>query len=64
MANYEDYSRDDLIRLLNERDRKPRFGLLWERDEIDHDRSVNSDFVALDLDPELSCGDGQSFAVH
>lgn len=56
---YEDYSRDDLIRLIRDRDRelKPRFGLLWERDGIDHDRSVNSDFVALDLDPDLSCGD-------
>ena len=55
---YEDYNREDLIRLLRERDRKPRFGLLWERDEIDHDRSVNSDFVALDFDGKLSCGDG------
>ncbi|MCC2866307.1 MAG: site-specific DNA-methyltransferase [Candidatus Accumulibacter phosphatis] len=56
--NYEDYSRDQLIRLLRERDRRPRFGLVWERDEIDHDLSVNSDFVALDWDAELSCGDG------
>lgn len=55
--NYDDYGRDDLIRLLRERDRRPRFGLLWERDEIDHDRSVSSDFVALDLDPDLSCGE-------
>lgn len=54
---YEDYSREDLIRLIRERDRKPRFGLVWERDEIDHDRSVNSDFVALELDVEASCGD-------
>ncbi|MCM8621616.1 MAG: site-specific DNA-methyltransferase [Candidatus Accumulibacter sp.] len=56
--NYEDYSRDQLIRLLRERDRRPRFGLVWERDEIDHDLSVNSDFVALDWDADLSCGDG------
>lgn len=55
---YDDYSREDLIRLIRERDRKPRFGLLWERDEIDHDRSVNSDFVTLEVDPDLSCGDG------
>lgn len=53
---YEQYSKDDLIRLLRERDRKPRFGLVWERDEIDHDKSVNGDFVALDLDESLSCG--------
>jgi adenine-specific DNA-methyltransferase len=56
--NYEEYSRDDLLRLLRERDRKPRFGLVWERDEIDHDNSVNNDFIALDYDPELSHGDG------
>ena len=56
--NYEDYSKDQLIRLLRERDRRPRFGLVWERDEIDHDLSVNSDFVGLDWDTKLSCGDG------
>lgn len=31
---------------------------MWERDEIDHDLSVNNDFVALDWDADLSCGDG------
>ena len=55
--NYDDYTREQLVRLLRERDRRPRFGLVWERDEIDHDLSVNSDFVALDWDAELSCGD-------
>lgn len=55
--NYDDYSREQLLRLLRERDRRPRFGLVWERDEIDHDLSVNNDFVALDWDAELSCGD-------
>src|SRR5574337_947344 len=54
--HYDDYTREELLRLLRERDRRPRFGLLWERDEIDHGRSVNSDFVALDLDPALSHG--------
>ena len=53
---YQEYSKDELIRLLRERDRRPRFGLSWERDLIDHDRSVNGDFVALDLVPELSQG--------
>lgn len=54
---YDDYSREQLLRLLRERDRRPRFGLVWERDEIDHDNSVNGDFVALDLDAGLSCGE-------
>ena len=52
--HYDDYSRDQLLRLLRERDRRPRFGLVWERDEIDHDLSVNNDFVALD--PESRWG--------
>jgi len=55
--NYDDYTRDQLIRLLRERDRKPRFGLVWERDEIDHERAINDDFVALDFDAEHSRGD-------
>ena len=53
--NYDDYTRDQLLRLLRERDRKPKFGLVWERDEIEHDNAVNQDFVALDFIPELSC---------
>lgn len=56
--NYDDYTREQLLRLLRERDRRPRFGLVWERDEIDHDLSVNNDFVALDWDAGLSCGEG------
>jgi len=56
--NYDDYTREQLMRLLREHDRRPRFGLVWERDEIDHDLSVNNDFVALDWDAGLSCGAG------
>lgn len=56
--NYDDYTRDQLLHLLRERDRRPNFGLVWERDEIDHDISVNNDFVALDWDFGSSCGDG------
>ncbi|MBY0340415.1 MAG: site-specific DNA-methyltransferase [Rhodocyclaceae bacterium] len=55
--NYDDYTKDQLVRLLRERDRRPRFGLVWERDEIDHDLSINNDFVALDWDVDLSCGE-------
>ena len=54
---YEEYSREELIRLLRERDRKPRFGLVWERDEIEHDKSLNDDFVVLETDTVLSVGD-------
>jgi len=55
--NYDTYTKDQLVRLLRERDRRPRFGLVWERDEIDHDLSVNNDFVAFDWDADLSCGE-------
>ena len=54
--HYDDYTREELIRLLRERDRKPKFGLVWERDEIEHEKAINEDFVALDFDASLSCG--------
>ncbi len=54
--NYDDYSREELLRELRLRDRRPRFGLVWERKEIEHEKAVNDDFVALDFDPALSCG--------
>ncbi|MFZ1640806.1 MAG: site-specific DNA-methyltransferase [Candidatus Contendobacter sp.] len=54
---YDDYTREELIRLLRERDRKPKFGLVWERDEIEHEKAINDDFVALDFDAGLSCGE-------
>jgi adenine-specific DNA-methyltransferase len=55
--NYDDYSREELLRELRLRDRRPRFGLVWERKEIEHEKAVNDDFVALDFDPALSCGE-------
>jgi len=55
--SYNDYSREELIRELRLRDRRPRFGLVWERKEIEHEKAVNDDFIALEFDPDLSCGD-------
>ena len=54
--HYDDYSREELIRELRQRDRRPHFGLVWERKEIEHEKAVNEDFVTLDFDTELSCG--------
>jgi adenine-specific DNA-methyltransferase len=31
--------------------------LVWEANEIERDKALNQDFVALDLDQSLSCGD-------
>ncbi len=55
---YDDLSKEELIRLLESRDRRDatRFGLVWEANEIERDKALNQDFVALDLDPQISCG--------
>jgi adenine-specific DNA-methyltransferase len=52
-VKYNDLSREELIRLLEARDRRDatRFGLVWEANEIDRDKALNNDFVALDLVP-------------
>ena len=58
--SYDDLSKQELIEQLKARDRKDatRFGLVWEADEIERDKALNSDFVALDLDAAFSQGDG------
>ena len=56
MATYEDLDRDALIRLLRRRDAERQLGLVWERDEIETDAAINSDYVALQLDTALSHG--------
>lgn len=55
-SRYDHLTHDELVRLLEARDRRDatRFGLVWEANEIERDRAVNADFVALDLDAELS----------
>jgi adenine-specific DNA-methyltransferase len=57
-SHYNDLSQDELIRLLEARDRRDatRFGLVWEANEIERDKALNNDFVALDIVPELSLG--------
>ncbi len=58
MPRYDHLSREELVRLLEARDRRDaaRFGLVWEANEVERDRALNTDFVALDLLPDLSCG--------
>ena len=50
-TKYDPLTRDELAALLQARDRRDatRFGLIWEANEIDRDRAVHADFVALDL---------------
>ena len=54
---YDDLTKEELVRLLETRDRRDatRFGLVWEANEIERDKALNQDFVALDLDADLSC---------
>jgi adenine-specific DNA-methyltransferase len=58
--NYDHLSREELLGLLQARDKRDatRFGLVWEANEIEREKAINGDFVALDLDPTLSCGEG------
>ena len=57
-SRYNDLSREELIRLLEARDQRDvtRFGLVWEANEIERDKALNSDFVALELVPDLCVG--------
>ncbi len=57
-SKYDDLSNEELVALLHARDKRDatRFGLVWEANEIERDRALNDDFVALDLNPTLSCG--------
>lgn len=57
MPDYDTLDRETLVRLLQRRDAERQLGLVWERDEIEADTAINSDFVALTLDPALSHGD-------
>ena len=64
-SRYSDLTHDELVRLLAARDRRDatRFGLVWEANEIERDKAINSDFVALDLIPELSVAGGGECAI-
>lgn len=57
-SRYEHLNPEELLRLLEARDRRDatRFGLVWEADEIERDKALNNDFVALDLVREQSVG--------
>ena len=50
-SRYDHLSREELLRLLEARDRRDatRFGLVWEANEIERDKALNNDFVTLEL---------------
>jgi len=48
MSKYDQLSHDELVRLLQARDRRDatRFGLVWEADEIERDKALKVFFYA------------------
>lgn len=48
-GKYEGLSREQLVQLLEKRDRQKKLGLVWERDEIQADRALGAEFVAAEL---------------
>ena len=57
-SRYDHLNREELLRLLEARDRRDatKLGLVWEANEIERDQALNNDFVALDLVPSQSVG--------
>ena len=53
-GRYGDLSREQLIALLEKRDRTKKLGLVWERDEIEADHALEAEFIAADLIPDKS----------
>jgi adenine-specific DNA-methyltransferase len=53
-GRYEGLSRAELIQLLERRDRERKFGLVWERNEIEADRGIEGEFVAATPVPNLN----------
>ena len=51
---YDGLTREALVALLERRDARRAYGLVWERESISPDAAVNDDFAALDLDISLS----------
>lgn len=48
-GQYETLTREQLIQLLEKRERSRKLGLVWERDEIEADRALEAEFIAADL---------------
>ena len=53
---YDHLSKEELVALLQKRDATRKLGLVWERDEVEHERALNDDFITLELDTTLSVG--------
>lgn len=47
-------SREQLVALLEKRDRQKKLGLVWERDEIEADAALEAEFASAELLTERS----------
>mgnify|MGYP003456348538 FL=1 len=56
MGKYDKLNKEELIELLTKRDAERKFGLVWERNQIEHDNALNNDYVFMDFISELSVG--------
>ncbi|WP_232700235.1 site-specific DNA-methyltransferase [Brevibacillus daliensis] len=54
---YDHLTKEELISILNKRDATRKLGLVWERDELEHEKSLNNDFIAVDFIEHLSLGE-------
>ena len=56
MGAYDHLNKEELIALLEKRQAERKLGLVWERNEIEHDQALAEGFVALELDETLTVG--------
>lgn len=56
-TKYDHLSKEELVSLLLSRDSSRKIGLVWERDELEHEKSLNNDFVTLDFEQNYSLGE-------
>ena len=56
MGAFDHLIKEELIALLEKRQAERKLGLVWERNEIEHDQALADGFVAMELDEGLSVG--------
>lgn len=54
MGKYDALSKEQLIQLLEKRDRSKKLGLVWERDEIEIDHAIDENFIVASLNAAQS----------
>ncbi|EML9734409.1 TPA: site-specific DNA-methyltransferase [Bacillus cereus] len=55
-SKYDHLTKEQLIGILKARDSNRKLGLVWEKNEIEADNTLNDDFITMTHLPELSIG--------